>query len=64
MIQSTEEDLELKRQSFARDMQESVVTMASAMAEKVLEREVSTQDHRQMIERFIQRLEQADEQTK
>ena len=45
-------------------MQESVVTMASAMAEKVLEREVSTQDHRQMIERFIQRLEQADEQTK
>ncbi|WPJ91704.1 F0F1 ATP synthase subunit B [Facklamia hominis] len=64
LIQSTEEDLELKRQSFARDMQESVVTMASAMAEKVLEREVSAQDHRQMIERFIQRLEQADEQTK
>ncbi|MBG9979922.1 F0F1 ATP synthase subunit B [Facklamia sp. DSM 111018] len=62
MIHATEEDLKIQRQQFAVDMQESLVHMASAMAEKILQREIKPEDHQNMIKSFIQRMEELDEQ--
>lgn len=62
MIQATQEDLKKQRDQFALDMQESLVHMATAMASKVLAREVNPDDHQKMIEEFIKRLEGLDEQ--
>lgn len=62
MIQATQEDLNKQREQFALDMQESLVHMATAMASKVLDREVNPSDHQKMIEEFIKRLEDLDEQ--
>ncbi|MGF3182982.1 F0F1 ATP synthase subunit B [Facklamia sp. P12934] len=62
MLQMTQKDLKLQRQNFAENMQESLVHMAVAMAGKVIRREISEDDHRQMIQEFITRLEELDEQ--
>ncbi|MGX7108501.1 F0F1 ATP synthase subunit B [Facklamia miroungae] len=62
MLQLTQEDLKVQRQNFAENMQESLVHMAVAMAGKVVRREISEDDHRQMIQEFINRLEELDEQ--
>lgn len=52
-------DLELshQRQQFHREMEDSVVTISVMMAQKVIGREISEEDHREFIHEYIERLD-------
>lgn len=62
LLESTQAEMKIQRQQFAQEMQESLIHIASAMAGKILKRQVTPQDHQQMVEEFIQRLGDLDEQ--
>lgn len=50
----TEAELEKKRAE--EDIKQKIVDVSAALAEKMLEREINTEDHREMIDSFIEGL--------
>lgn len=50
-------DIQRQRKQFHQEMEESVVRISVMMAQKVLEREISQEDHRQFIHEYIERLD-------
>lgn len=62
LVEMTQADLEARRQHFEYQMKESVGLMAVTMAEKILKREITPEDHQRVNQSFIARLEELDEQ--
>lgn len=50
-------ELNHQRQQFHREMEDSVVTISVMMAQKVIGREISEEDHREFIHDYIERLD-------
>lgn len=56
MLRQAENQIDLDRQKAQADMRQEIVTVSTALAEKMLEREIKADDHRQLISAFMQEL--------
>lgn len=54
IVRQAENEIELERKKAETEMREEIVTISTALAEKMLEREVRADDHRQLINAFMQ----------
>ena len=53
IVRRAEEDAELERRKAAEEIKKEIVDVSSALAEKMLEREIRSEDHRALIDSFI-----------
>ncbi len=60
MVRQAEQDILLERKKAADDIRQEIVTVSSALAEKLLEREIQHADHRAFIDEFIEKIGDAD----
>ncbi len=56
LVRQAEAEIALDRKKADADMREEIVTISTALAEKMLEREIRTEDHRQLIASFMQEI--------
>ena len=56
MLRQAETQIELDRQKAGAQIREEIVTISTALAEKMLEREINADDHRQLISSFMQEI--------
>ena len=56
IVSRAEEEAVLTRKKATEDMKKEIVDVSSAIAEKMLEREVNEDDHRAMIDSFIEQI--------
>ena len=61
IIRQAEEDAELERKRVAETIKEQIVDVSTALAEKMLEREVKADDHNALIDDFINKLGENDD---
>ena len=62
MLRQAETQIELDRQKAGAQIREEIVTISTALAEKMLEREINTDDHRQLISSFMQEIGEDNDQ--
>ena len=53
IVRRAEEDAALERRKAAEEIKKEIVDVSSALAEKMLEREIRSEDHRALIDSFI-----------
>ena len=56
LLRQAESEIELERKKAQSEMREEIVTISTALAEKMLEREVRADDHKQLISAFMQEI--------
>ena len=56
MIKQAETQIDLERKKADAEIKEEIVTVSTALAEKMLEREIKAEDHRQLISSFMQEI--------
>lgn len=56
MLRQAEMQIDLDRKKATAEIREEIVTISTALAEKMLEREVRPEDHRQLISSFMQEI--------
>lgn len=56
MMRQAEAEIELERKKAAASMRKEMVTISTALAEKMLEREIRAEDHRALIASFMQEI--------
>lgn len=56
MLRRAENEVQLERRRATEDMKREIVEVSAAIAEKMLEREVNENDHRAMIDDFIEKI--------
>lgn len=56
IIRMARNEAELERQKAADDIKQEIVEVSGALAEKLLEREINQQDHRALIDSFIEEI--------
>jgi len=56
ILRQAENEIELERKKAESEMREEIVTISTALAEKMLEREVRADDHKQLINAFMQEI--------
>ena len=56
IIRQAEEDAELERKRVGETIKEQIVDVSTALAEKMLEREVNADDHKALIDYFIDKI--------
>lgn len=56
LLRQAESEIELERKKAESEMREEIVTISTALAEKMLEREVRADDHKQLISAFMQEI--------
>ncbi len=56
LMRQAEAEIELERKKAESEMREEIVTISTALAEKMLEREVRADDHKQLISAFMQEI--------
>lgn len=56
IIRQAEEDAELERKRVGETIKEQIVDVSTALAEKMLEREVNADDHKALIDDFISKI--------
>lgn len=56
LVRQAEAEIELERKKAESEMREEIVTISTALAEKMLEREVRADDHKQLISAFMQEI--------
>ena len=56
IIRQAEEDAELERKRVGETIKEQIVDVSTALAEKMLEREVNADDHNALIDDFINKI--------
>ena len=54
IIREAQNEAELERKKATEEIKREIVDVSAAIAEKMLEREVNTEDHRAMIDSFIE----------
>ena len=58
IVKAAKTEAELEKQKAADDIKREIVDISAAIAEKMLEREVNTEDHRAMIDSFINSIDE------
>lgn len=61
IIRSAKGEAELERRRAADDMKREIVEISGAISEKLLEREITTEDHRALIDSFIEKVGEGNE---
>ncbi len=56
IIRMAQNEAELERQKAAAGIKQEIVEVSGALAQKLLEREINTQDHRDLIDSFIEEI--------
>ena len=56
IVRNARGEAELERQKVADGIKHEIVAVSSALAEKMLEREINTDDHRALIDSFIEEM--------
>lgn len=56
IIRQAQEDAELERKRVGESIKEQIVEVSTALAEKMLEREVNADDHKALIDDFIDKI--------
>ncbi len=56
LMRQAENEMALERKKAESEMREEIVTISTALAEKMLEREVRADDHKQLISAFMQEI--------
>lgn len=56
LVRQAEAEIELDRKKAESEMRKEIVTISTALAEKMLEREVRADDHKQLISAFMQEI--------
>lgn len=56
IIRTAQNEAELERQKAAAGIKQEIVEVSGALAQKLLEREINTQDHRTLIDSFIEEI--------
>lgn len=56
IIRTAQTEAELERQKAAAGIKQEIVEVSGALAEKLLEREINQQDHRALIDSFIEEI--------
>ena len=56
LVRQAEAEIDLERKKAESEMREEIVTISTALAEKMLEREVRADDHKQLISAFMQEI--------
>ena len=56
IIRQAEEDAELERKRVGETIKEQIIDVSTALAEKMLEREVKADDHKALIDDFINKI--------
>ena len=64
IIRVAQSEAELERKKVSDDLKRQIVEVSGAMAEKMLEREIKPEDHKQMIDSFIEEIGEDDEGNK
>lgn len=61
MLRQAEAEIELERKKASAGIRQEIVDVSSALAEKILDREIRPEDHRNLIDAFIQKIGDADD---
>ena len=61
IIRQAEEDAELERKRVGETIKEQIIDVSTALAEKMLEREVKADDHKALIDDFINKIGENDD---
>ena len=61
IVDSAETEAKLERKKATEGIKREIVDVSSAIAEKMLEREVNEDDHRALIDSFIEKIGDGDE---
>ena len=56
LLKQAGDSIELERKKAAGEIKEEIVTVSTALAEKLLEREVRAEDHRELIAAFMKEI--------
>ncbi len=56
IVRQAEQEAELERQKALDDIKREIVEVSGALSEKVLEREINEDDHRALIDSFIEKI--------
>ena len=54
IIRLAQDEVELERRKAVDEVKREIVEVSGALSEKILEREINTEDHRKLIESFIE----------
>jgi len=60
LIRRAQAEAELERKRAEEDIKREIVELSGALTEKMLEREIHTEDHRSLIDSFIKEIEEND----
>ena len=61
IIRAAQSEAELERRKAADGIKREIVEVSGAIAEKMLEREINTDDHRVLIDSFIEKIGESDD---
>ncbi len=61
MIKQAETQIDLERKKADAEIKDEIVTISTALAEKMLEREIKAEDHRQLISGFLQEIGESND---
>lgn len=61
IVRVAQSEAELERKKAADDIKREIVEVSGALTEKMLEREINTEDHRALIDSFIEEIGDDDE---
>lgn len=53
LVRQAKADIELEKQKSANEMKQEIVGVSVALAQKMIRREIATEDHRELIDSFI-----------
>ena len=56
IIRTAKTEAELEKKKAALEIKKEIVEVSGALAEKMLEREIKTEDHRELIDSFIEKI--------
>ena len=61
IVRIAQNEAELERKKATEDIKREIVEVSGALTEKMLEREINTQDHHALIESFIEKIGEEDD---
>ena len=61
MIRVAQNEAQLERQKANEDIKRQIVEVSGALAEKMLEREINTEDHKALIDSFLDQIGENDD---
>lgn len=61
IIRVAQNEAEIERRKAADEIKREIVEVSEALTEKMLEREINTEDHRELIDSFIDKIGEEDE---